>query len=229
MYSVLGIDWSKSIHNTRSDGLILMWIPLARTASYPPMSSRAFMVSARFFALSPLCSAAAPFGEPGIVLIPGGEYPRGRAHDHADSNLPYHLDQAEKTNEPYGVFPKADGHRARYHWIKEYLPKDEFPVANASWEDTSVYCACNAGKLLPSEAQWDRARRGIAERRKYSWGDREPTLNDAWFGAQNPDVVWGDRNRNYFGLCDMIGNVWEWKGDWSQRVFLRGLPRESER
>ena len=61
-----------------------------------------------------------------MVFIPGGEYARGRAHEHSDSNLPYYpnplrddlpvktihidpfyLDEAEVTNERYLAFLKA--------------------------------------------------------------------------------------------------------------------------
>jgi formylglycine-generating enzyme required for sulfatase activity len=69
------------------------------------------------------------------------------------------------------------------------------------------------GKRLPSEAEWERACHGVAEGSKYPWDDREPTTKDAQFGAQNPDAVCGEKNRNYFGLCGMIGNIWEWTAD----------------
>ena len=38
-----------------------------------------------------LLSVTAAFAaEPGMVFIPGGEFARGRAHEHKDSDLPYY-------------------------------------------------------------------------------------------------------------------------------------------
>ena len=95
---------------------------------------------------------------------------------------------------------------------------------NVSWDDAVAFCAWDGKKRLPTEAEWERACRGIAEGKKYPWGDREPTPKDAHFGAQNPDAVCGDRNRNYFGLCDMIGNVWEWTSDWYAQKYYEAAP-----
>ena len=47
------------------------------------MNFRAFTVSLVF---AGFLTAA----EPGMMFIPGGEFARGRAHDHSDSNLPYY-------------------------------------------------------------------------------------------------------------------------------------------
>ena len=209
------------------------------------MSFRAFTVSIRGFVLGLLGIAWAFPAEPGMVFIPGGEYARGRAHEHSDTNLPYYpnplrddrpiktihidpfyLDETEVTNERYVAFLKATGHRRPYHWVKGQLPagKEKFPVVNVSWDDAVAFCAWDGKKRLPTEAEWERACRGIAEGKKYSWGDREPTAKDAHFGAQNPDAVCGERNRNYFGLCDMIGNVWEWTSDWYAQKYYEVAP-----
>jgi formylglycine-generating enzyme required for sulfatase activity len=201
------------------------------------MNFRAFTVSLAFVGFL----AAA---EPGMMFIPGGEFKRGRAHNHSDSNLPYYpnplrddlpiraihvdpfyLDEAEVTNGRYAAFIKATNHRPPYHWIKGQAPagKEQFPVVNVSWDDASSFCAWE-NKRLPTESEWERACRGVAEGKMYPWGDTSPTLKDAQFGAQNPDRVCGDRIRNYFGLCDMIGNVWEWTADWYGQKYYETSP-----
>jgi formylglycine-generating enzyme required for sulfatase activity len=211
------------------------------------MSFRAFTVSL-VLALG-LVSAGLPFSSvPGMIFIPGGEFARGRAHEHPDSDLPYYpnplrddlpvktihvdafyLDEAEVTNARYVEFLKATGHRRPYHWVKGEMPagKEKFPVVNVSWDDAAAFCAWDGGKRLPTEAEWERACRGVAEKKKYPWGDREPTAKDAVFGVQNPDAVCGERNRNYFGLCDMIGNVWEWTADWYEQKYYEAAPERN--
>jgi formylglycine-generating enzyme len=208
------------------------------------MSFRVFTASTLFCTACLVLADCALGAEPGMVFIPGGQYARGRTHDHPDSNLPYYpnplrddrpvrtihvdpfyMDESEVTNARYADFIKATGHRAPYHWVKGKLPqgKEKFPVVNVSWEDATAFCTWDR-KRLPTEAEWERACRGIAEGRMHSWGDRNPTLKDAQFNSQNPDVVCGERNRNYFGLCDMIGNVWEWTSDWYGQKYYEVSP-----
>src|SRR6478736_4530628 len=67
-----------------------MWILLARTVTFLLMSFQAYTVSLRVFALGLLSIASAAPAERGMVFIPGGEFARGRAHEHSDSNLPYY-------------------------------------------------------------------------------------------------------------------------------------------
>ena len=102
------------------------------------------------------------------------------------------------------------------------------PVEQVSWEDVQAFI----GKLnarsgggryrLPTEAEWEYAARAGTKRDTYAGDLTEPYGNDpvlngiAWYeensGGRTQPV--GQKAPNGFGLYDMLGNVWEWAGDW---------------
>src|SRR5262245_19211116 len=137
-------SWRRCIRRSASIGrspftthpqaaLTHMSILSARMVSFLPMSFRVFTRRIGLLACPVILAIPAFAGEPGMVFIPGGEYMRGRSHEHPDSNLPYYpnplrddlpvrklyvdpfyLDQTEVTNERYLAFLKATGHRRPY-------------------------------------------------------------------------------------------------------------------
>lgn len=172
-----------------------------------------------------------------MVFIPEGQYLRGRSHSNPDALLkwypnplkddtparqirigPFYLDEAEVTNHRYAAFVAKTGRKPPYQWLAGKVPpgKENAPVVNVTWDDAAAFCRWE-GKRLPTEAEWERAARGMGEGRIYPWGDRTPTARDARFDTlDGPSPVCGFP-RNYFGLCDMAGNVWEWTSDWYGR------------
>ena len=102
------------------------------------------------------------------------------------------------------------------------------PVEQVSWEDAQAFIGrlnalSGGGRYrLPTEAEWEYAARAGTTTGTYA-GDianpfgNNPVLNGiAWYaensGGRTHPV--GQKAPNGFGLYDMLGNVWEWVGDW---------------
>jgi formylglycine-generating enzyme len=105
--------------------------------------------------------------------------------------------------------------------------KPDHPVVHVAWEDVAAYAAW-AGKELPTEAEWELACRGGLDGAEFAWGEElNPGgrwMANTWqgdFPYQNLELDGyagtapvGRYPANGYGLQDMIGNVWEWTGDW---------------
>ena len=91
------------------------------------------------------------------------------------------------------------------------------PVDLVTWNDVQEFIgklnARSGGRpyRLPTEAEWEyAARAGTTEER---YGDIDEI---AWYSSNSgrrPHPV-GEKAANAWGLHDMLGNVWEWVGDW---------------
>ncbi|WP_432279538.1 formylglycine-generating enzyme family protein [Nocardia carnea] len=113
--------------------------------------------------------------------------------------------------------------------------RQHHPVTQISYRDAAAYAAW-AGKALPTEAEWEFAARGGADRADYAWGDaRHPGRGvpaNVWQGEfpwQNlkTDPIPGTTrvgrfDPNGYGLVDMSGNVWEWTEDFFTPDHSRG-------
>jgi formylglycine-generating enzyme required for sulfatase activity len=183
-----------------------------------------------------LIDERAPF-EPEMVLVEAGAFVMGSDPEVDPSAYPeelpqhtlylpeYAIGRTPVTNAQYERFLRATRHDPPRHWRflrfkrrRAPFRRGEYPVVNVSWHDARAYCAWLSeatGKpyRLPTEAEWEKAARGI-DGRIYPWGNEwDPALCHTSESAEEEAAVAVDLHpggASPYGLLDAVGNVWEW-------------------
>jgi len=169
-------------------------------------------------------------------LIPGGTYflgsPLSEAGRYAQELAPYrvrlapfYLAETETTNEQYGAFLKATGHKPPAYWQDPALNGPRQPVVGVTYGEAEAYCRwltriTGVRHRLPTEAEWEAAARGGLIGEPYPWGREAPDAGGRFRANYYPNDFAADGYRftapvgsyppNGYGLFDMAGNVAEW-------------------
>lgn len=159
----------------------------------------------------------------------------------------YWMDRFEVTNAQFAAFldvhgnqrvdgdlwygPEQNGFRVGLSgsgWVPA-AGYEEYPAAGVSWHAAAAYCEWVGGRL-PTEAEWERAARGI-DGRDYVWGEEQPDgvraniLTEWLFDTAPVGSYSGDVSP--YGVMDMTGNVAEWTSDWYYQDYYAESPYEN--
>jgi len=156
----------------------------------------------------------------GMVFLEGGSFLMGNdaireeAPEEEMYVEPFWIDAHPVTTEQYGEFLAETGHPEPRLWRDPRYNGPTQPIVGVSWDEARAYAAW-AGKLLPTEDQWEFAARG-RENRQYPWGNLPPhsTLCNYGDNLGMPSMVnMHDDGRTPEGVYDLAGNVFEWTLD----------------
>jgi formylglycine-generating enzyme required for sulfatase activity len=169
----------------------------------------------------------------GFVEIPEGPFVMGEGEDQHELIVStYHIARCPVTVAQFRAFVEDSGDEPR-DWLS-LQRVDNHPVRNVTWHDAREYCNWLTSKLLeweetpeplatllqyegwvvtlPSEAEWEKAARGI-DGRAFPWGDEaDPNLaNYAETGIGTTSAVGCfPGGASPYRVEDLSGNVWEW-------------------
>lgn len=178
-----------------------------------------------------------------MVAIQGGTYIPLYGRDSLKVTIEdFYMDVYPVTNQEFVAFVKkypkwqkskvkklfADGSYLM-NWTSDTTLGDgqdlSAPVTNISWFAANAYCEC-LGKRLPSIDEWEYAAmasenkpdaRKIETYNEYilGWYEKPKTFNN----------VIGSTFKNYWGVYDLHGLVWEWTSDFNS-VLISGESRK---
>lgn len=93
--------------------------------------------------------------------------------------------------------------------------KANMPVTNVSWFVAKDYCACQ-GKRLPTMDEWEYAAMADATSKDARQKEEFNQYILQWYSKPNSyDLPIGSTFKNYWGIWDLHGLVWEWTLDYN--------------
>ena len=185
-----------------------------------------------------------------MVAIPAGWFEMGSANaDEPDQKLhkvyvsAFFMDKFPVTQEAY---EKLAGKNPSL-WQG---PRN--PVEQIRWRDAAAFCnarsraeglhpaydtntwACDFdanGYRLPTEAEYEYALRAGSTGDDWPGNSPQELKRYAWFKGNSPRGTHpvGEKPANNWGLCDMVGNVWEWCNDWYDPDYYQHSPERDPR
>jgi iron(II)-dependent oxidoreductase len=204
---------------------------------YNSSSKRVKLVNGAAVDVSLILTKSGVSQVPGMIYIPEGEFVMGTANGEQDERpahrvniTGFYIDKQEVNNGDYRKFLETSGRRAPDFWDDTDLNKPDLPVVGVTWEDATAYCR-SIGKRLPTEAEWEKAARGIHSR-KYPWGNGYESRRANAYGKQDgyqftAPVKSFASGASPFGVLNMAGNVWEWCADWYAEDYYTRSPKNS--
>ena len=165
------------------------------------------------------------------VLIAGGSFMMGSHSSGVSDELPVHdvvvsafyMSKSEVTVGQYRACVQrgpcaAPNTGSRCNWGRN--GRDDHPINCVDWNQARSFCRWVGGRLA-SEAEWEYAARSGGRTWKYAWGNEDVTCSRAVIDEGGKgcgrDGTWPvcskTAGNTSHGLCDMVGNVWEWVED----------------
>ena len=140
-------------------------------------------------------------------------------------NRPYYLGKYEVTQEEWKKVMGSNPSVFQGKKVKDNA--DRHPVESVSWADAEAFIqklnAMEKGKAvyrLPTEFEWEYAARAGAKD-DISWAN----IGSMAVIANLTTMPVGTKKPNAWGLYDMLGNVWEWVGDYyNEKIFADPVP-----
>ena len=181
-----------------------------------------------------------------MVYIKNGSYIPlyGSTSKQAISVSDFYLDKYAVTNEQYLLFIKThfDYRKSKIklifseknyldYWINDtsYSPfNPSAPVTNVSWFASRYYCECQ-GKRLPTMDEWEYV--AMADRTDSDARTKiEFTKNIlSWYEKPNTFLnPVGATFKNYWGVYDMHGLIWEWTSDFNSIFLSAGAGKDND-
>jgi len=178
--------------------------------------------------------------KPALTMVPEGWFLMGSAFGQ-DCERPIHrvwvdsflLATTQVTNSQYAQFLRATSSLAPPFWQDSQFSHPEQPVVGVSWHEATRFCDWLSSQFskryrLPTEAEWERAARGMLEQKNFPWGDALPqSLPDyatRWQTGPEPVARYAP---NPFGLFDIGDNVHEWCSDWYDPNYYSVSPNRN--